>query len=295
MHGLRLPCQEKRVQSGQKFNRPTKDSFRKVGLEDLALCLISLRITDAHAHLNEFTLTGFSAGLRHVDGLSVITNSVDVDSSLRNIEISRSCNMVIPFVGIHPEIFARPENSNMSSEQLDSLTEHIADLIKDAKGIGEIGLDPKYGQMENQEYVLDRILLLAESSVIPITFHCRETTLEILDVLSSYNLRQNIMFHWFAGSEMELGKIHDRGMFTSFGPSILFSKRMAGLVGSSNRGLVLVETDSPTTFQSIINGPSSPFLVYSVAFKMAFILKITFNDMCDLLEANVGKYLATQD
>ena len=148
--------------------------------------MISLRITDAHAHLSESALSGFSAGLRYVDGLSVITNSVDVDSSLRNMEISRSCNMVIPFVGIHPEIFARPENSNMSPEQLDGLTDHIADIIKNARGIGEIGLDPKYGQMENQEYVLDRILLLAESSGIPITFHCRETTLKILDMLSSY-------------------------------------------------------------------------------------------------------------
>ncbi len=103
------------------------------------------------------------------------------------------------------------------------------------------------------------------------------------------------MFHWFAGSELEQGKIHDKGMFTSFGPSILFSRRLAGLVGSSDRGLILVETDSPTTFQSIINGPSTPFLAYSVAFKMAMILKMPFNDLCDLVETNVSKYLLTQD
>ncbi len=108
----------------------------------------------------------------------MITNSVDVNSSLRNIEISRSCNLVIPFVGIHPEIFARPENANLSLEQLDGLTADIGELVKDARGIGEVGLDPRYGQIDNQEYLLNRILTLAESSGYPYHVSLQRNNLE---------------------------------------------------------------------------------------------------------------------
>ena len=172
----------------------------------------------------------------------------------------------------------------------------FAELINDARGIGEIGLDPKYGQMDNQEYLLNGILSLAESSGLPLTFHCRETTSKILDKLASYNLRQNIMFHWFSGSETGTRKNYMIREYSLHLDRQYYSQgEWRELVISSDRGLILVETDSPTTFQSIMNGPSTPFLVYSVAFKMALIMKMPFKDLCDLVENNESKYLLTQD
>jgi TatD DNase family protein len=230
-----------------------------------------------------------------VDDLRVISDSVDLETSLKNIEISKKLNSVLPFVGIHPEIFQRPENANISNERMDSMLESVAGLLMFARGIGEIGLDSRYSQFSKQEYLLMKLLSLAETSNLPITFHCRETVSKILDEISSYSLANKMLFHWFAGSDSELRKLHEKGFYVSFGPSILFSRRMAGLVENSDTRLILVETDSPTNFRSIVDGPSSPFLTNSVVFKIGLILGMPFDEVCEFAEANTNKYLSTQD
>lgn len=251
-----------------------------------------MRLTDSHAHLNESVLAGF---VKVIDKLQirVMTNSVDPESSLRNIELAKQSDSIIPFVGIHPEIFKRPENERIQRGDIDIATQNVAGLLDSAKGVGEIGLDPSYGQLENQKYLLNNILSIAERRNLPIVFHCRETVVDILNVLDSYQFRSNLMFHWFSGSEKDLRKLHDRSIYTSYGPSIIFSKRMAGLVQSSNPDFILAETDSPTPFKSILNAPSTPMLVGSVTFKLGLILNKSFQSACEIVETNVDKYLRT--
>ena len=254
-----------------------------------------MRITDSHAHLNERELADFVGKLELFESLRVVSNSVDTSSSVRNLEIAVSSRSVVPFVGIHPEIFSRSEFANITNEELGGIVSELSRLVKKARGIGEVGLDPKYGRNEAQEYLLRQILSLAESERIPIAFHCRETASQILKLLDSFRLRQNLLFHWFSGSESELRRLHERGIYTSFGPSILFSKRMCELVRLSERNFILLETDSPTPYRSLFDGTSTPFMVSSVALKMASILGITFKDVCELTESNSEKYLLTQD
>ncbi len=214
---------------------------------------------------------------------------------MRNLELAKECRSLIPFVGIHPEIFAKYPNLSIAREKLDEMVSKLARYAESAIGIGEIGLDPKYGQMELQEYLLKEILRLAETLRIPITLHSRETTSKLLDELSSYSLHCKILFHWFAGSESELGKLHGKGYYSSFGPSILFSKRIIELVKHSEPGLILTETDCPTIFRSLNESPSTPLLVSSVAFKLGMILHMPMNDVCELISTNAREYLATQD
>lgn len=290
---MRLSRKEKRVQGGKRFNSATKNTLGKLSLEDFSICLIRLNLTDAHAHLNESALADRASRESYLENLRVISNSVDLESSLRNIKISNNCNSIIPFVGIHPEVFARTEN--LSSSQLDEMIDSISLLIKNAKGIGEIGLDPKYGNMNDQSYLLDRMLSIAERTNLPVTFHCRETSSKILDKLGSYKLRGNKLFHWFAGSPSELSLLHERGFYTSFGPSILFSRRIADLVKLSDRNMILVETDSPTTFRSLVDGPSLPSFAWSVAFQIGLLLDASFSEVCELVNRNANEYLLSQD
>ncbi|MHB1867567.1 MAG: TatD family hydrolase [Nitrososphaerales archaeon] len=264
-------------------------------MEDFAIRLIVLRKIDAHAHLDEPSLDWFATNLRNFDGLLAISDSVDIHSSSRNIELAANCDSIIPFIGIHPEIFARPENAKTTHEKLDEMIAALGGKLEFARGIGEIGLDPTYGPMKDQEYLLRGILSLVEHSRFPITLHCRETVVRILDIVSTYNLRSKILFHWFAGSESELKKLHGGGIYSSFGPSILFSKRMADLVKSSDPRFILAETDAPTAFRSLIDAPSTPFLVDSVAFKIGLILNISYQHACQLMETNATRYLSTQD
>jgi TatD DNase family protein len=252
-------------------------------------------ILDSHAHLSDFPDTKLSTIFHQNVQLVVLSNSVDLNTSTRNLDLSQKFrSAIIPFVGIHPEIFARPTNQPLNRSLIDSVTEKVGLLARDASGIGEIGLDPKYGNPELQNYLFEKMLQLAESTSLPVALHCRDSVSELLEKISSYNLRGTILFHWFAGSEDELSQITERGMYSSFSPSILFSKKLSRLLERANPDLILPETDAPTPFRSFGQNEGSPFLIASVVFKMASVLKISFESMRERLLQNSNGYLRTQ-
>ncbi len=249
-----------------------------------------MKLVDAHAHLDSPELEGFLSS-HDQSNLRVISNSVTVDASVRNLDIAKKFASVVPFVGIHPEIFRNP--GNLSKEEIDNMTEKIFLLSKSASGIGEIGLDPNYGRVKDQRYLFERMLELAEKTKLPVSIHCRDSTLEVLELLSTHILKSGTLFHWFAGNENELKRIHALGMYTSFGPSIIFSKRMGNLIQMSDRRFILAETDSPTRFRSLHDAPSNSTLVSSVVFQMSHLLNLPFDQTCELTSSNSKNYLST--
>jgi TatD DNase family protein len=247
---------------------------------------------DAHAHLNEKSLSNFVAMMGRSDlGLKVISNSVDFESSVRNIDLSKKFDNIIPFIGIHPEIFSRNGELRITRQSVESMIQSLKTLIPLCSGIGEIGLDPKYGRDGEQEYLLNLMLGISEETGLPISIHNRDSVSRVLDFLSTFNLKGGILLHWFAGSDEELARIQDRGSYISFGPSLLFSKRLGRILEKSDLDLVLSETDSPTSFASINDGRSTPILVPSVVFKMSLISNMGFESLIDRLELNNHRYL----
>ncbi len=252
---------------------------------------------DAHAHLDDDALAFFveSMGNRSRDQLFIVlSNSVDYDSSIKNLKLAEVHREVRPFVGIHPEIFAKRGNEALGESGLDYEVARIAGLLSRASGVGEIGLDDKYGSMEFQKYLMEKMLALAEPTRLPITFHCRGSVQDILKVLSTFNVTGNVLFHWFAGSEAELRTLQAKDMFVSFGPSVLYSKRLGELARRSDQHLTLVETDSPTRFNGITgNSPGTPVLISSVVFKLGLIRGVSFQEMLQITNDNALRYLQT--
>ncbi|HYB05079.1 MAG TPA: TatD family hydrolase, partial [Nitrososphaerales archaeon] len=187
---------------------------------------------DAHAHLDEKGLEGFVAALTSSGPeICVISNSVDHESSQRNLELSELSPKIIPFVGIHPDLFRLDSNEKeVTPDLLDSMVNGVQDLAGRSYGIGEIGLDPKYGSNREQEKLFQEMLAISEKTGLPSSIHNRNSVSRILEIVSTFTLKGSVLLHWFAGTEQELAEIGDRGMFVSFGPSILTSKRMRGLV-----------------------------------------------------------------
>ena len=249
-------------------------------------------IVDSHAHLDSPELETFLSAYDQTS-LRVVSNSVSVDSSVRNLDIAKKFASVVPFVGIHPEIFRNP--GNLSKKEIDNMAEKILLLSKSAKGIGEIGLDPNYGRVDDQRYLFTRMLEIAEKVKLPISIHSRDATSEVLELISTRALKSGMLFHWFTGDQIELKKIHALGIYTSFGPSIIFSKRMGNLIRMSDQRFILAETDSPTRFRSLLDAPGNPTLVSSVVFQMSRLLNLTFDQTCELTNANSKNYLSTQD
>jgi TatD DNase family protein len=254
-------------------------------------------LVDAHAHLDDVRLLPFIESIENPElGVLVISNSVDYNSSIKNLNLGKNSGKIIPFVGIHPEIFSHRSGKLIpTSGDLQKMTEEIEKIIPRSSGVGEIGIDPKYGSVKEQEFLFSLMLSLCENTVLPIAVHSRDSVSSILQILSTFNLKSPVLFHWFAGSDSELIQVIDRGIFVSYGPSIIVSKRLRTLVEKSEIDLILPETDSPTPFASLNHSFSSPILIASVIFKIGLIRKIQFDEAKEIFRENVTRYLGTQN
>ncbi len=255
-------------------------------------------VTDSHAHLNDENLASFMRdyarrGERECS-LTIVSNSVDQVTSQQNLRIAEVTNRVKAFVGIHPQVFLDPHFPK-ERERIDAVVSSLEPLVDSASGIGEVGLDETYGKFEEQSYLFSKMLGIVEENSIPVTIHTRGTLKECVDALSTIHLRSNVLFHWFSGSSEEIGKLHERGYFTSFGPSILYSKRMQNILKMADPRFILAETDAPLRLESVRpEFVATPFFVISVLFKMSLILGNGFENMTNLNEENARNYLQTQ-
>ena len=265
-------------------------------------------VIDCHSHLDDSRLVNFLRSYQSMkeDGLflEVVSNSVDEESSLRNLSLSSVSDGIKAFVGIHPQVFSSESltkslqgaESKSDKEYWQRRIDRIATLLDKAKGLGEIGLDPKYGSNEMQEYIFAKQLELAEGRSIPITVHSRNSLRRCLEIFSTFSLRASrILFHWFAGEPSELREIQDAGHYVSFGLPILYSRRMQSLASASDPLYTLAETDSPLSMDSIWHGfVSTPFAIPSVVFELGRTLCKTFAEASSELDENARRYLVTQ-
>ena len=126
------------------------------------------------------------------------------------------------FVGVHPSEAGRDEDLNWFESALEG-----------ASGAGEIGLDPKYsplGPQGPQTRAFQAQLAAAERAGKPVQVHSRGAERACLDVLSSFKTR-SLLMHWFEGEEF-VRDLRDRGYFVSFGPALLYSKKLQRIASS---------------------------------------------------------------
>jgi Tat protein secretion system quality control protein TatD with DNase activity len=232
--------------------------------------------------------------------IRILSNSTDIHSSRLNIELAEQSNgSIIPFVGVHPQIFADANSKPKSlTGNLEMMIEKLVKLTTEAHGLGEVGLDEKYGSWDLQlDLFGSQLKICEEKSNFPINIHSRNCISQIAEILSTYDLsKSKILFHWFAGSENELGELQSKGFFVYFGPAIIFSKRLQSLVKIAEESLILPETDSPLFLSALGSAANiSPFALTSVIFKIAEIKQRSFREMAELLEANTAEYLQAQN
>lgn len=211
----------------------------------------------------------------------LLSSGVDRHSSERILGLAREHpDVVQAFVGIHP---------SEAGKGLD--LSWLQSALKDASGAGEIGLDPKYsslGTESPQMKAFEAQLAAAEKAGKPVQVHSRDAERACLDVLSSIRLK-SVLMHWFQGEEL-VGVIRDRGYFVSFGPALIYSKKLQRIASSSDPRLVLSETDGPVAFEAL-GGVQGPSLVPSVVFKLAELWRVSFEEGRESISRNGFRYL----
>ena len=148
------------------------------------------RLVDSHIHLSAPEFIPIQSELINYLKMTqtlVFSVSETLESSIDTLKIaSLMPDFIIPFVGIHPKFTV-----NCNLDQFDTFFYKNLNVIN---GIGEIGLDKTYIQkgidFNSQINVFEHMLKIAEKSNKPISIHSRGATQDIVQILSSYNIKQ---------------------------------------------------------------------------------------------------------
>lgn len=168
-------------------------------------------LIDAHAHLDRYG-DALESALQEIaqHRIFTISNSLDLPSYKRNLEISEMCELVLPTFGVHPW---------MASEYADRL-EDLRGAIEQSPMLGEIGLDYYFVKDPSEYPVQRKVLEFFLASAVPqdkiVSLHTKGAENDILDLLTRYDI-QRAVIHWYSGTSPHLARaggygsvLHDR-------------------------------------------------------------------------------------
>jgi TatD DNase family protein len=251
---------------------------------------MTAKLVDAHIHLSD---PDFDKELPYIinflknSDIILLSNSMDLESSLKNLELSKSLNdKLLSFVGIHPW--------SAQSENLENFEVFLNKEKNLINGIGEIGLDRKYAQDEEaykrQISIFKKQLEFAEKLKKPVSIHSRASQKDVMDILSSFDLK-GVLLHWFSGDYQQLNRAMDKGYYVSFGPTIIYSKKSKDLAERASKDLILTETDGPVRYACFEGKPALPTFLPSVVFALSSVLKLNFYETAELVLKNSSSYM----
>jgi len=238
---------------------------------------------DAHVHLPAYPEPGeVLAGARR-RGIRLVSVGVSPAEAAPNLKLrDDNPGAVKCFIGVHPsEAASTPVG-------LDDLSP----LWEAADGVGEVGLDPKYSEVSASSAQME--LFKAQVEVAgrlkkPLQVHTRGAEGACLDVLEGYSLG-SVLMHWFEGEELLERVLSRPRTFVSFGPAILYSKKLLRIAKRCPPEAILAESDGPVAFAAL-GGAGGPGLVPSVAFRLAELWGKSLDEAFLQLSLNSKSYL----
>jgi TatD DNase family protein len=243
-----------------------------------------VRFVDSHMHLDqvreEYEMRDRWSGqtLLFCCGVDEKSSEDAVRAAVHDPETVRA------FVGTHP-----------SEAEREPDIAWIQKRLKAATGVGEVGLDPKYSEIKPgslQKKVFKEQLEAAHGAHKPVQVHSRGAEQDCLDALDSFGLK-SVLMHWFQGDTL-LTKLTDKGYFISFGPALIYSKKLQGMAARCDPRFVLTESDSPVGYGPL-GGVHGPSLIPSVVFKLADLWGLSFEQVRDLTSENALRYLGSAE
>ncbi|KAF6246210.1 DNAase [Nitrosopumilus sp. b3] len=244
---------------------------------------------DSHIHLSDPEyISDMEFILKEMEYLQIkaCCVSMDVQNSLETLKLAKDSDLVLPFIGIHPEC---------ANDNLENMIALIEDNHTHLSGIGEIGLDPTYvnntDDAKRQRHVFETLLSYGEKFNKPVSIHSRKSLDDIFEIMTSYSTKHALL-HWFDGSKKQLRKAMDMGFFVSYGPVMVYANDKQTLVSVTDESKILVETDGPVKFSRCFEMKSGQItFIPSVIFCASKILGKTFDEMAFSLEKNTNSFL----
>ena len=226
-----------------------------------------MRFVDSHLHLGEEGAWEHLRESAATDTL-LVTCGTDRKTSLGGVTLAKaSPERLKAFVGVHPSEAEKSKGAGWLERG-----------VAESDGVGEIGLDPSYstvGPRSAQMKLFIAQVEVAQNAGKPVQVHSRGAEKAAIEALDGFRLK-GVLMHWFEKEEL-VQEVLGRGYFVSFGPAILYSKRLQRMAAKAPPGQVLTETDSPVPYGPL-RGAYGPSLVPSVVFKLAQLWGTSFQE-----------------
>ena len=198
---------------------------------------------DTHCHVYKGEMNNYEEIIKSCleKGISLIINSVDINSSKDIINLSKKYKNVYASIGLNYD-----KIDDVTEEDLVFLEELIK--LENIKAIGEIGLD-YYWTKDNKEKQIEyfkKQLLLAKKYDLPVIVHARESIQDVYNIIKESGVNKGSM-HCFSGS-LEMAKEFIKlGFKIGVDGPITYKNNKKGVEIIKNINLrdILLETDSP--------------------------------------------------
>jgi len=237
-------------------------------------------LIDAHAHLDRYDAE-IEDALKEIrtEGIFTVSNSMDVPSYERNLEISEACDLVLPLFGVHP--WNAPEHANH--------LEKLEPFIGQTPMIGEVGLDHFFvkdrSRYPDQRKVFEFFLAAAKKQNKIVNLHTKGAEEDVLALLSDYAVERAII-HWYSGSLDTLQCLADRGVYFTVGAEVLYSVHISEIARAVPLNQLLTETDNPGGPRSFLGSPGMPLLIKDVVRRIAGLRGSTYDEVVHQTQQN---------
>ena len=197
---------------------------------------------------------------------------MDEESYLKNIEISKKSDYIVPIFGIHPW---RVKN-NIDIDKFEY-------YIKNTPLIGEIGLDFHWIEDKDtyphQIKVFEFFLQSAKKYDKYINIHTKGCEELILNLLKKYDISSQSIIHWYSGDKDTLKKLIDAKCYFTGSVDLGYIKHSKDIIKEIPANKLLAETDGPTALQWV-NG----------TYGMPDEIKNVYKNICEIKNLDIEEY-----
>lgn len=257
-----------------------------------------ITLIDSHAHLELEPLCNDTQNVvdraRKAGLTAIITVGIDLEDSLKALDIAHSFEDVFASVGFHPN------NARFAgAKQLQEIQKMAAD--PKVVGYGEIGLDffRNRSPRDVQIGVFEDQMQIAKTINKPVIIHLRDAYDEGLALLEkAAPFEASGVIHCFSGNNDDAKRALELGFYISFPGTVTYRKNeeLRSIVGTIPGDRILLETDCPFLSPEPLRGKDNePSFITHTAKKVAEIRGIPTEDVGRLTTANACRLFRLDD
>ncbi|MFQ6125144.1 MAG: TatD family hydrolase [Candidatus Heimdallarchaeota archaeon] len=191
--------------------------------------------------------------------VKVIAVSMDLTSSKYTLDIARQYDNVYSAVGLHPWNVKTPS-------QVKAITLLLQENLDAITAIGEVGFDHTFIKDTQlwiaQESTLNQLIAMSKEFNLPLITHGKGYETGLVEYLISHEA-EDVVLHWFGGSETAIKSALKAGYYFSITPAVLFQKKMRKVVELTPLNRLMLESDGPVRYNNLLGEPSIVSLVAS--------------------------------